>query len=202
MTPASHAPAAPDRLPLILASTSRYRAELLARLRLPFEQVAPAVDEAERAGESPEARALRLATEKARAVMALRPGRWVIGSDQVASSGSSLLHKPGSLAGNIEQLAGLSGREARFITAVAVGCDDRLFSASDVTTVRLRRLSREQIERYVAREPAQDCAGGFKIEGLGIALFEEVRCQDPTALIGLPLIALRRLLDQAGAAPL
>lgn len=184
--------------PLILASTSRYRAELLARLRLPFEQIGPDCDEAEIDGEAPVARAARLAALKAASVAHRRPGRWVIGSDQVAYCDERVLHKPGSVEANIEQLRMLSGREAGFVTALTLCCDDQMLSATDHTIVRFRTLTHAQIARYVAAEPATDCAGGFKVEGLGISLFESVRSEDPTALIGLPLIALSGLLGRIG----
>lgn len=183
---------------LILASTSAYRAELLSRLRLPFERLAPGVEEAEHEGESPAQRALRLARDKALAVARCEPGAWVIGSDQVASCEGCILHKPGTRENTIEQLRRLSGRQAQFITAVALARDGQVDTALDVTAVRLRPLTLAEIERYVELEPAADCAGGFKVEGLGISLLEEVATCDPTALVGLPLIALRRLLSAVG----
>ena len=186
--------------PLILASTSKYRAELLRRLGLPFVQEAPGVDEEECPGEAPETRARRLALLKAKAVAERHPRQWVLGSDQVAYCGGQILHKPGSPAANVEQLLALSGREAGFATAIALVSGQTELIAVDLTVVQFRTLSRNEVERYVAAEPAHDCAGGFKVEGLGISLFESVRNQDPTALVGLPLIALRRLLAQAGSA--
>lgn len=187
--------------PLILASTSRYRAELLARLQLPFVQEAPGIDEPEQAGELPESRARRLAADKARAVAERRPGHWVLGSDQVAFCEDEVLHKPGTPEANVEQLLRLSGREAHFATALCLTTAGGMELADlDLTVVRFRTLDRAAAERYVAREPAQDCAGGFKIEGLGIALFESVESRDPSALIGLPLIALCRMLEKVGLA--
>ena len=187
--------------PLILASSSRYRAELLTRLRLPFEQEAPEVDEIDQSGELPESRARRLAVDKARAVAGRRPGHWVLGSDQVAFCEDEVLHKPGTPEANVEQLLKLSGREAHFATAVCLTTAGGLeLLELDLTAVRFRSLDRATIERYVALEPAHDCAGGFKIEGLGISLFEAVESRDPTALIGLPLIALSRMLEKAGLA--
>lgn len=185
--------------PLILASTSRYRAELLSRLRLPFDTEAPGVDEVEEPGELPESRARRLAQAKARAVAERRPGHWVLGSDQVAFCDDEILHKPGLPEANVEQLARLSGREAHFATAITLTTAGGLeLSSLDMTVVRFRAFDLATAQRYVAAEPAHDCAGGFKIEGLGISLFESVETRDPTALIGLPLIALRRLLEQVG----
>lgn len=199
-TPSRDSVAGTALSPLVLASTSRYRAELLARLRLPFEQQAPGVDEHEQPGEPPAERARRLALDKARAVSRERPGHWVLGSDQVAYCDGRVLHKPGTPAANVEQLLALSGREAGFATAIALVDGVREYTALDLTRVRFRALDRAAVERYVAAEPAHDCAGGFKIEGLGITLFEAVHSEDPTALIGLPLIALRDLLDRAGIA--
>ena len=186
--------------PLVLASTSKYRAELLRRLGLPFVQEAPGVDEDELPNEAPETRAHRLALVKAKAVAERHPRQWVLGSDQVAYRGAQILHKPGSPEANVEQLLALSGREAGFATAIALVSGSTELVAVDLTVVQFRTLNRDEVERYVAAEPAHDCAGGFKVEGLGISLFESVRNQDPTALVGLPLIALRRLLAQAGSA--
>jgi len=187
--------------PLILASTSRYRAGLLARLQLPFLQESPGVDEADQPGELPESRARRLAADKARAVAERRPGHWVLGSDQVAFCDDEILHKPGTPEANIEQLLKLSGRDAHFATALCLTTAGGLELAElDLTSVRFRALDRASVERYVAAEPAHDCAGGFKIEGLGISLFDSVESRDPTALIGLPLIALSKMLEKAGLA--
>lgn len=180
--------------PLILASTSRYRAELLRRLGLPFVQEAPDTDESPQPGEAPEALARRLALAKARAVAARHPGRWVLGSDQVCACGGQLLGKPGTRQRAVEQLGLLSGGNAQFLTAVALVGDGAAHAALDVTTVRFRRLSAAEIERYVEAEPALDCAGSFKCEGLGISLCEAIESHDPTALVGLPLIAVCDLL--------
>jgi septum formation protein len=185
---------------LILASTSPYRRALLGRLGLAFEPCAPGVDEAELPGEPPAARAGRLALDKARACAA--PGASVIGSDQVASLDGTILHKPGSPARAIEQLLACQGRTVDFHTAVAVVCDDRSFSHVDLTRVRFRSRPRSEIARYVELENALDCAGGFKCEGLGIALFEQIESLDPTALIGLPLIWLGGTLARLGHDPL
>ena len=186
---------------LVLASTSRYRAELLARLRLPFDSARPEVDEAPRPGEPPATLALRLAAAKAGAIAALHADAVVIGSDQVASCDGRTLGKPGTREAAIAQLLAMSGREAAFLTAVAVtGPGGGLVTALDTTTVRFRPLSDDEIARYVDAERPLDCAGSFKCEGLGIALFEAIESRDPTALVGLPLIATARLLRGAGFA--
>jgi septum formation protein len=186
--------------PLILASTSRYRADLLRRLGLAFEQQAPGSEETSLPGEAPEALARRLARAKAEAVAGRHPQRWVLGSDQVCACGEALLGKPGTRQRTIEQLLRLSGNSARFFTAVALVHQGKglLYQALDLTVVRFRRLDLAEIERYVDAEPALDCAGGFKAEGLGITLCEAIDSSDPTGLIGLPLIAVRGLLAQAG----
>lgn len=184
---------------LVLASTSRYRAELLSRLRLTFETVRPDVDEAPAAGESPASLALRLATAKATAVAATRPEALVVGSDQVASCDGRILGKPGTRANGIAQLQAMSGREVVFLTAVAVASAGAPGEqALDTTTVRFRQLPDDEIARYVDAESPLDCAGSFKCEGLGIALFESIESRDPTALVGLPLIATARLLRARG----
>jgi septum formation protein len=186
--------------PLILASTSRYRRELLGRLGAEFAVVAPGVAEDHRASESPADRALRLATVKAQAVAARHPGTLVIGSDQVACCAGRVLDKPGDAAGCRAQLAALSGHPSQFYTAcVLLGGPAGLHLAHiDTTTVVFRTLSAEEIARYVEREQPYDCAGGFKAEGLGVALLECIESQDPTALIGLPLIWLAGALRAAG----
>ena len=185
---------------LVLASTSRYRRELLARLRLPFDTVRPEVDETPLAGEAPEALALRLATAKAGAVAAHHPGACVIGSDQVADFDGRPLGKPGDRAAAIAQLAAMSGRSVAFRTAVAVAAGGRVHGALDTTLVHFRRLAPGEIERYVDLEQPFDCAGSFKSEGLGITLFEAIESRDPTALVGLPLLATARLLRESGLA--
>ena len=184
---------------LILASTSTYRRELLARLRLPFDVARPEVDERPLPGETPTYLAERLAIAKARVIAEREPRAFVIGSDQVAELGEQPLGKPGSRDGAIAQLGAMSGREVRFRTAVCLqrqGDAPRI--AMDTTTVRFRSLPLAEIERYVDAEQPLDCAGSFKSEGLGIALFEAIDSSDPTALIGLPLIATARLLREAG----
>jgi len=186
---------------LILASTSRYRRELLARLVPTFEVVSPGVDETPLAGEAPRALAARLAFEKARAVAARHPGAVVIGSDQVATLDDvTPIGKPGSHPRAVAQLRAASGRAMRFHTGLAVVCRERGVDAGaiDDTTVRFRALSDDEIEDYLLREQPYDVAGAAKSEGLGIALLEAIETRDPTALIGLPLIALGRLLAQAG----
>mgnify|MGYP001592482843 CR=1 FL=1 len=185
---------------LILASTSRYRADLLSRLRLPFEQRGPEVDETPVANETAHNLAARLALAKAQAVALAMPGCWVLGSDQAASCEGRLLGKPGTAEAARDQLNWLSGRHAAFVTGVALFNTEapRALRALDVTVVRVRRLSTKEIERYVQLEPAFDCAGSFKMEGLGISLFEEIQSRDPTGLIGLPLIETAKLLRKAG----
>ena len=184
---------------LILASTSRYRAELLARLRLPFEVARPEVDETPHPGEAPATLALRLAAAKASALATLHADAVVIGSDQVASCEGRVLGKPGGRDAAIAQLQAMSGREAVFLTAVALARPGGVIeTALDTTVVRFRPLSDDAIARYVDAEQPFDCAGSFKCEGLGIALFEAIESRDPTALVGLPLIATARLLRAAG----
>ncbi len=184
--------------PLLLASTSRYRRELLQRLGLPVETARPEVDETPAAGEAPRALAVRLARAKAAAVAAAHPGRWVIGSDQVAELNGAPLGKPGTAEAAHAQLAAMSGQSVAFHTAVSLVCDGQVLEACDLTRVHFRTLDAAEIERYVAAEQPLDCAGSFKCEGLGITLFEAIENRDPTALIGLPLIALSQLLRQAG----
>lgn len=194
---------APDRL--ILASTSPYRRELLSRLRLPFDTVRPQVDEAALPGESPRVLAQRLAAAKAAAVAGNRtdawPNAWVIGSDQVAELDGRTIGKSGGRDAALAQLRAMSGRGVAFHTASCLRHGDgRRFDALDTTTVRFRDLSEAEIARYLDAEQPFDCAGSFKCEGLGIALFEAIESADPTALIGLPLIATARLLRLAGFA--
>ena len=185
-------------MPLILASTSRYRRELLERLRLPFHTARPLVDEEPRPGELPEALARRLAGAKALAVSTSNPDAWVLGSDQVAALGLALLGKPGTREVAIAQLAAMSGREVHFHTAAALRRGQVVFEVLDTTVVRFRKLQDMEIARYLDTELPLDCAGSFKAEGLGISLFESIHSSDPTALVGLPLIAVARMLRQAG----
>ncbi|MCW0397596.1 7-methyl-GTP pyrophosphatase [Xanthomonas sacchari] len=184
--------------PLILASTSAYRRELLQRLRLPFDCARPQVDETPLPGEAPLALAQRLAAAKAAAVAATAGEAWVIGSDQVAELEGQPLGKPGEVAAAHAQLAAMSGRSVRFHTAVCLQRGARTLHACDLTEVQFRDLQADAIARYVAAEQPLDCAGSFKCEGLGISLFRAIQTQDPTALIGLPLIALSELLREAG----
>ncbi len=185
---------------LILGSTSRYRADLLRRFGIAFTQRAPEVDEREIAGEPAATRALRLAVAKAEAAAQGENDAVVIGSDQVAELGGSILHKPGGSARAHAQLRASSGHDVVFHTAVCVR-DTRTGQAhahTDRTTVHFRDLCEAEIQRYVEREHPLDCAGSFKCEGLGITLFTRIETQDPTALIGLPLIALAQILRECG----
>lgn len=192
---------------LILASTSRYRRELLERLRLPFDVARPdvdgrAVDETALPGESPRDLAIRLAEAKARAVAEQQIGdAWALGSDQAAEVEGRALGKPGGREAAIAQLQSMSGRVVRFHTALCLAhADGRAFADIDLTEVRFRELADAEIERYVDAEQPFDCAGSFKSEGLGIVLFERIDNRDPTALVGLPLIATCGLLRKAGFA--
>ena len=188
--------AAPPRL--ILASTSRYRRELLARLQRPFECVAPGIDEARLPGETPSALAVRLARLKAEAVAALHPGALVVGSDQVALLGADVLGKPGSVERCVAQLRASSGRAVEFLTAVHVVHGAGAESHVDRTVVQFRDLGDDEIARYVEFEQPLDCAGGFKAEALGISLFVAIESNDPTGLTGLPLAWLSGALRRAG----
>lgn len=185
-------------MPLILASTSRYRRELLERLRLPFHVARPDVDESPLAEEAPPALAQRLARAKALAIATQHPESWIIGSDQVAALESRALGKPGTRESAVSQLGAMSGREIRFHTAVCLVRGETVFEAMDTTVVRFRTLEAEEIARYIDAEQPLDCAGSFKSEGLGIALFEHIESRDPTALVGLPLILLSNMLREAG----
>lgn len=184
----------------MLASSSRYRRELLGRLGLVFECASPGTEEGAHAGESPSATAARLAILKARAVAAKFPDALIIGSDQVASCAGTRLDKPGNHHNARRQLAHMSGKTTRFDTAVAVLDSKTGFVACRVVPcdVTMRVLSASEIESYLAREQPFDCAGSAKIEGLGITLVERLDSEDPTALIGLPLIALTELFAEAG----
>lgn len=185
---------------LILASTSVYRRELLARLRLPFTVAQPDVDETTLAGEPASERAQRLAKAKSQIIAQRHPDAWVIGSDQVAQCADAVLDKPGTAAQAHAQLRAASGRELRFHTALCLShaSSTACWQALDITRVQCRVLTDAEISRYIAAEQPLDCAGSFKAEGLGISLFEHIRTDDPSALIGLPLIALCQLLRQAG----
>lgn len=194
---------APGIPPLILASTSPYRRTLLARIADDFETVVPAVDESPRPGEPPADLARRLARDKAGVVARSHPGAIVIGSDQVAVIDDRVLGKPGDMERARSQLQAGSGREVLFHTAVCVAAaDGRAFEALDTTRVRFRILTAGEIDAYLEIERPFDCAGSFRCEGLGIALFEAIETHDPTALIGLPLIASCNLFRAAGLDPL
>lgn len=183
---------------LVLGSTSAYRRALLARFGVPFEVDRPDVDETPRPGEAPAALADRLAEAKARAIAARHPGACVIGSDQVAELAGQPLGKPGNRENAIAQLTAMAGAEVHFHTAVCVAHPGGVAAARDLTVVRFRALAADEIARYVDREQPFDCAGSFKSEGLGITLFDAIHTDDPTALVGLPLIATARLLRAAG----
>ncbi|MEH0165254.1 Maf family nucleotide pyrophosphatase [Roseateles microcysteis] len=189
---------------LILGSTSRYRRELLERLRMPFTVQSPEVDETPRPGEAPAALAVRLALAKAQAVASQHPDAVVIGSDQVADLEGKPIGKPGTHERAIEQLRAMRGKQIVFQTAVAVVCLSRGFAAQSLApvVVRFRDLSDAEIETYLLAEKPYDCAGSAKSEGLGISLLSAIESDDPTALIGLPLIRTCELLRQAGINPL
>jgi septum formation protein len=189
---------------LVLASTSRYRSELLQRLRLPFTVRAPGVDETARPGESPPETAVRLALAKADAIADLDRDAVVIGSDQVAELDGVAIGKPGDHARATAQLRSMRGRTVVFHTAVAVVCLESGFRAAELApvTVRFRDLADAEIEHYLRTEQPYDCAGSAKAETLGIALLEAIESDDPTALIGLPLIRTSALLRRAGIDPL
>ena len=185
---------------LILASTSPYRQKLLERLQLPFRCVAPDTDESSHPGEQPPALAGRLARAKAQSIAGDYPDAIIIGSDQVASLNGSLMGKPGTHEAAVKQLKASSGQQVRFHTGVALACATRQLDWFHVEpfTAHFRQLTDPTIEDYLRREQAYDCAGSFKCEGLGIALFERLEGDDPTSLEGLPLIALTGLLTRAG----
>lgn len=186
--------------PLILGSTSRYRKELLTRLRIPFETASPDVDETPHSNESPKDLALRLALAKARAVALKYPEAVVIGSDQVADLEGTPLGKPGNHANAILQLQRMRGKTVIFQTALSVVCIATGFERTDLAEVKVkfRDLSDAEIETYLRAEEPYDCAGSAKSEGLGIALLDAIVNDDPTALIGLPLIRTCQMLREAG----
>jgi septum formation protein len=186
--------------PLILASTSRHRRALMERLGLPFTAVAPGVDETRSAREPVEQLVKRLSRAKAEAVAARHPGALIIGSDQAAERDGEILGKPGDHATATTQLRAASGKYMKFHTGLCVidTRDGRIQEYTDVTRVAFRRLSDMEIERYLQAERPYDSAGSFKSEALGISLFEGMESTDPSALIGLPLIALCRFLRQTG----
>jgi septum formation protein len=199
LTPTADASTAPPRS-VVLGSTSRYRRELMERLRVPFSVAAPDVDETPLPGEAPKTLALRLALAKAQAVAALHPEAVVIGSDQVADLAGQPLGKPGEHQRAVAQLRQMRGQTVIFQTALAVVCLATGFEQVDLAEVRVvfRDLSDDEIEAYLQAEKPYDCAGSAKSEGLGIALLESIDNDDPTALIGLPLIRTARMLRQAG----
>lgn len=201
MTNSTNKPVLPR---LILGSSSRYRQELLARLGLPFEVCKPDIDETPRAGESPEATALRLAVEKAQAVARQYPDALVIGSDQVATLDGAQIGKPGGHEKALQQLQIMRGRSVVFHTALCLW-DGRIEAGQDAaqvecvpTHVTFRNLPDAELDAYLHIEQPYDCAGSAKNEGLGIALLEKIESTDPTALTGLPLIALTTMLRRAG----
>lgn len=185
---------------VILGSTSRYRAELMGRLGIPFETAAPDVDETPLPHETPQQIARRLALAKARAVAARFPDAVVIGSDQVADLAGTPLGKPGTHERAVQQLRAMRGQTVVFQTALAVVCQATGFEQADLAAVRVvfRDLTDAEIEHYLRAEQPYDCAGSAKSEGLGIALLERIDNDDPTALVGLPLIRTCRLLRAAG----
>ena len=185
---------------LILASTSKYRKLLLERLDLSFDCIAPATDESPIADEAPGSLVIRLAFQKAKAVSNQYPAAVVIGSDQVAVLGDQVLGKPGNHQTALKQLHACSSQTVEFLTSVSVQQKVKNFSEqyTDVTRVRFRKLTNTEIESYLRREMPYDCAGSFKSESLGVTLFEQVITDDPTALIGLPLIHTSALLRMAG----
>ena len=185
---------------LVLASGSRYRAELLARLHVDFIAEASSVDESPQAGEDADTLTRRLALAKAQALLAKYPEHWILGSDQVADLAGQPLGKPGSHDRAVQQLRQMRGQTVVFQTAVAVVCAATGFEQVDLAPVEVqfRALSDEEIERYLRAEQPYDCAGSAKSEGLGISLLDAIRSDDPTALIGLPLIRTCRMLRAAG----
>ncbi|MGB6105953.1 MAG: Maf-like protein [Pusillimonas sp.] len=187
---------------LILASSSPYRRELLLRLGIPFTTVSPNIDESPLPGETPAALALRLSIAKARAVAPGHPGALLIGSDQVATLSGAPIGKPGDFERAKAQLEQLSGQTVEFHSALCVSDGQRHEVEDVVTRCRFRRLSTQEITTYLHREQPYDTAGSAKAEGLGIALMDSMRSDDPTAIIGLPLIALSRMLRSFGLNPL
>ncbi len=183
---------------LILASTSIYRRDLLSRLRIPFDVVSPQVDETPLTGESTLNLALRLANAKAAAVTKLHPNAWVIGSDQVTDLCGAAIGKPGNFERAFAQLQLMRGQTVTFHTALCLMKDEVQTTLCIPTEVTFRKLSDDVLERYLRAEEPYDCAGSAKSEGLGISLLEAIKSEDPTALIGLPLIALTGLLRDAG----
>lgn len=185
---------------LLLGSSSKYRRELLSRLRIPFDCISPDVDETPLANESPRDLALRLALAKAKAVAAMRPDAVVIGSDQVADLNGQPLGKPGNFERAAEQLKAMRGQTVIFQTALAVVCHATGFEQVDISAVRVvfRDLTDDEITAYLLAEEPYDCAGSAKSEGLGISLLDRIDSDDPTALVGLPLIRTAKMIAAAG----
>lgn len=185
---------------LVLASTSPFRRELLAKLCLPFECAAPDIDESPIAGEKPSELVARLAEQKAKAVAHHYPNSLIIGSDQVAVLGEQMLGKPGSHARATQQLQQASGKCITFLTGLSLYNSENDTLQTDVVpfSVYFRELSENQIENYLQKEQPYHCAGSFKSEGLGISLFEKLEGEDPNTLIGLPLIRLIQMLEKEG----
>lgn len=195
----------PMQKKLVLASSSKYRKILLQKLFQDVESISPSIDERAISLDKPRDLAMELGARKARAVAdMLQTDGLVIGSDQVAILDGQQLHKPGSTENNRKQLAHCSGKNVHFYTSVCLldKEQDKLVCDCDETIVTFKQLSERDIDQYVSREPADDCAGGFKVEGLGISLFESINTNDPNALIGLPLIKLCSLLAEFGISPL
>ena len=200
MNPAITPSRTPPSRSLILGSTSKYRRALLSRLRIPFDCIPPEVDETPLAGETPRDLALRLALAKAKAVAALQPDAVVIGSDQVADLNGEPLGKPGNFERATAQLKAMRGQTVIFQTALAVVCKSTNFEQVDISAVRVvfRNLTDDEITTYLLAEEPYDCAGSAKSEGLGIALLERIDSDDPTALVGLPLIRTAKMIAAAG----
>lgn len=190
------------RFRLVLASGSRYRAGQLSQLGLTFETIRPDVDESPRPNETPADLARRLSEAKALAVATQRPASWVVGCDQTADCDGHLLGKPGTVALACAQLERMSGKQVTFHSGLCLRSPTGESQLAVVATeVQFRRLSPTEIASYIRKEQPLDCAGSFKVEGLGISLFDAIRSDDPSALVGLPLIALCRMLRQAGMNP-
>ncbi|WP_430460110.1 Maf family protein [Thalassolituus sp. LLYu03] len=188
---------------LLLASSSRYRRELLNRLRIPFEHASPDIDETPLSGESADAYVVRLAKEKAAALSADWPDYWIIGSDQTCVLDGDICGKPETVERACAQLEKASSNAVTFLTGLCLRAPDgREYSLCEPFHVHFRALSRADIERYIALEQPLDCAGSFKVEGLGITLFERLEGRDVNSLVGLPLIGLTDLMQQAGLNPL
>jgi len=185
---------------LILASSSKYRQNLLKRLAIPFEAISPDMDESSKANESPIELAKRLSLAKANKIASLHPKAFVIGSDQVAYDGKCLINKPGNYENAFKQLTSFSGKQVYFYTAISLVNQTRTFTATEISTVRVkfRNISDSEIQNYLKQDKPYDCAGSFKVESLGISLFESIKSDDPTSLEGLPLITLSRLLRNSG----